>query len=139
MHVMVINVIPTFQAADRDNLTTISMRRFLDHEPVQWLHNGKYNTPSSVACEHLDNCLPQTSQDLILKPVRVATSRSARQTYLNSLLFMIASSILFGLAIVAYIIFYIEYIPQIGIERVVHLQYGFVDSPRPGYAQEHGG
>jgi hypothetical protein len=97
--------------------------------------NGKYNTPSSVACEHLDNCLPQTSQDLILKPVRVATSRSARQTYLNSLLFMIASSILFGLAIVAYIIFYIEYIPQIGIERVVHLQYGFVDSPRPGYAQ----
>jgi hypothetical protein len=48
---------------------------------------------------------------------------------------MIASSILFGLAIVAYIIFYIEYIPQIGIERVVHLQYGFVDSPRPGYAQ----
>lgn len=41
---------------------------------------------------------------------------------------MIASSILFGLAVIAYILFYIEYIPQIGIERVVHLQYGFVAS-----------
>ena len=60
-----------------------------------------------------------------MKPVRVATSKPARQTYLNSLLFLIASSILLGLATVAYIIFYFNYVPQIGIERIVHLQYGY--------------
>lgn len=65
---------------------------------------------------------------MILRPIRVATSRPARQTYLNSLLFIIASSILFALAVVAYILFYIEYIPQINIERVIHLQYGYVDA-----------
>ncbi|KAH7342211.1 putative adipose-regulatory protein-domain-containing protein [Rhexocercosporidium sp. MPI-PUGE-AT-0058] len=67
--------------------------------------------------------------DLILKPVRVATSKPARQTYLNTILFMITSSILFGLAVFAYILFYYNYVPQIGIERVIHLQYG--DGPHP--------
>ncbi|KAH7412604.1 putative adipose-regulatory protein-domain-containing protein [Cadophora sp. MPI-SDFR-AT-0126] len=62
--------------------------------------------------------------DLILKPVRVATSKPARQTYLNTILFMITSSILLGLAVFAYILFYYNYVPQIGIERVIHLQYG---------------
>jgi hypothetical protein len=63
-------------------------------------------------------------QDLILTPVRVATSKPARQTYLNTFLFMITSSILLGLAVLAYILFYLNYVPQIGIERVIHLQYG---------------
>ncbi|KAK0121388.1 hypothetical protein ONS96_011561 [Cadophora gregata f. sp. sojae] len=62
--------------------------------------------------------------DLILKPVRVATSKPARKTYLNTILFMITSSILLGLAVFAYILFYYNYVPQIGIERVIHLQYG---------------
>ncbi|KFY95758.1 hypothetical protein V498_03154 [Pseudogymnoascus sp. VKM F-4517 (FW-2822)] len=34
------------------------------------------------------------------------------------------SATLFGLAIVAYVLFYVNYIPKIGIEREVHLQYG---------------
>ncbi|KFY46849.1 hypothetical protein V494_00305 [Pseudogymnoascus sp. VKM F-4513 (FW-928)] len=34
------------------------------------------------------------------------------------------STTLFGLAIVAYVLFYANYIPKIGIEREVHLQYG---------------
>ncbi|KAL2076216.1 hypothetical protein VTL71DRAFT_1159 [Oculimacula yallundae] len=67
--------------------------------------------------------------DLIRKPVRIATSKPARQTYLNTALFMITSSILFGFAVVAYILFYYNYVPQIGIERVIHLQYG--DGPHP--------
>jgi len=61
-----------------------------------------------------------------MKPVRVAMSKPARQTYLNTLLFMIASSILLGLAIVAYILFYFNYVPQMGIERIIHLQYGYL-------------
>jgi len=59
-----------------------------------------------------------------MKPVRLATSKPARQTYLNTVLFMITSAILLGLASCAYILFYFNYVPQIGIERVIHLQYG---------------
>jgi seipin len=33
--------------------------------------------------------------------------------------------ILLGLAVVAYGLFYFNYVPQIGIERVIHLQYGY--------------
>ncbi len=64
-------------------------------------------------------------QDLILTPVRVATSKPARQTYINTLMFMITSTILLGLAVFSYILFYFNYVPQIGIERVIHLQYGY--------------
>ncbi|KAK2624747.1 hypothetical protein QTJ16_005940 [Diplocarpon rosae] len=70
-----------------------------------------------------------TMQDLILKPVRIATSKPARQTYLNTVLFMITSLILLGLAVLAYVVFYYSYVPQIGIEHVIHLQYG--DGPHP--------
>ncbi|CZT06483.1 uncharacterized protein RAG0_12188 [Rhynchosporium agropyri] len=62
--------------------------------------------------------------DLILKPARVVTSKPARQTYLNTALFMITSSVLFGFAVFAYILLYYNYVPQISIERVIHLQYG---------------
>ena len=64
-------------------------------------------------------------QDLIMKPVRVATSKPAQQTYLNTILFMVTSSILLGLAVFAYILFYLNYVPQIGIERIIHLQYRY--------------
>lgn len=59
-----------------------------------------------------------------MKPVHVATSKPARVTYLNTILFMVTSSILLGLAVVAYTAFYFSYVPQIGIEKVIHLQYG---------------
>ncbi|RQM06126.1 hypothetical protein DH86_00003378, partial [Scytalidium sp. 3C] len=62
--------------------------------------------------------------ETILAPVRIATSKPARQTYLNVILFASASALLWGLAVIAYILFYIEYMPHIGIERTVHLQYG---------------
>jgi uncharacterized membrane protein YwzB len=52
------------------------------------------------------------------------SSKPARQTYLNTVLFMIVSAILLGLAAIAYILFYLNYVPQIDIERVIHLQYG---------------
>jgi len=58
--------------------------------------------------------------------VRAAASKPARQTYLNTILFMITFAILLGLAVFAYILFYFNYVPQIGIERVIHLQYGYV-------------
>ncbi|KAH8598745.1 putative adipose-regulatory protein-domain-containing protein [Bisporella sp. PMI_857] len=67
--------------------------------------------------------------DLINKPIQVVTSKPARQTYLNTILFVTTSTILLGLAVVAYILFYYNYVPQIGIERTIHLQYG--DGPHP--------
>jgi len=39
---------------------------------------------------------------------------------------MTTSAILLGLAVVAYILFYLNYVPQIGVERIIHLQYGYV-------------
>jgi seipin len=62
-------------------------------------------------------------QDLILRPVRIASSKQAQQTYLNTVLLLTTSTVLLGLAAFAYILFYMS-IPQIGIERVVHLQFG---------------
>jgi hypothetical protein len=64
-------------------------------------------------------------QDLILRPVRIASSKQAQQTYLNTLLLLTTSTVLLGLAAFAYTLFYMS-IPQIGIERVVHLQFGYV-------------
>ncbi|KAH6678664.1 putative adipose-regulatory protein-domain-containing protein [Halenospora varia] len=67
--------------------------------------------------------------DIVLKPLRVATSKPAQKTYLNAILFTITSTILLGLAIVAYGLFYYNYVPQINIDRIIHLQYG--DGPHP--------
>ena len=64
-----------------------------------------------------------------MRPVRLASSRSARKAYLNTALFLTTSATLLGLAIVAYVLFYVNYIPKIGIEREVHLQYGYVPTP----------
>lgn len=66
-------------------------------------------------------------QDLILKPYHVATSKPAQKTYLNTLLLMITSAILLGLAVIAYVLFYFNFVPQTSIEKTIHLQYGFVD------------
>lgn len=74
----------------------------------------------------MPNIISNTLQDLIFRPVRLASSISARKAYLNTALFLATSATLFGLAIVAYILFYVNYIPKIGIEREVHLQYGYV-------------
>ncbi|CAG8983645.1 hypothetical protein HYALB_00004076 [Hymenoscyphus albidus] len=62
--------------------------------------------------------------DTALAPFRVATSKPAQKTYLNTFLFLITSTVLLGVAIVAYGLFYFNFVPQIGIERVIHLQYG---------------
>jgi seipin len=62
-------------------------------------------------------------QDLVLRPVRIASSKQAQQTYLNTILLLTTSAILLGLAAFAYILFYMS-IPKVGFEKVVHLQFG---------------
>ncbi|KAH8665976.1 putative adipose-regulatory protein-domain-containing protein [Tricladium varicosporioides] len=67
--------------------------------------------------------------DIVLRPFRIATSKPAQKTYLNAILFTITTTILLGLAIVAYGLFYYNYVPQINIERTIHLQYGHGPHP----------
>ena len=42
-----------------------------------------------------------------------------------------AAQDLFAAAAVAYWVFYFNYVPQIGLERVVHLQFGYVVNNSP--------
>ena len=44
---------------------------------------------------------------------------------MKTLLFVTTSLILFGMSAVAYWTFYHNFVPQIGLEREVHLQFGY--------------
>jgi hypothetical protein len=54
------------------------------------------------------------------------TSKTAQRTLLKTVLFGILSAGLFGLACVAYLAFYHEYLPDQVFTVPVHLQYGYV-------------
>ena len=71
------------------------------------------------------------TQDALIAPFRALISKQAQRAYLGTLLFIGASIFLFGVSTVAYWIFYFNYIPQIGLERVVHLQFGYMTGHRP--------
>lgn len=58
----------------------------------------------------------------MLKPVRIASSKQAQHTYINTILLVSGSVSLFGLAIIAYLLLYMS-IPPVGFEKVVHLQF----------------
>lgn len=56
-------------------------------------------------------------------PIRLATSKFALKAYLTSILFFSTTFLLFGVAVIAYVLFYWSYIPRIGFTRAIHLQY----------------
>ena len=56
-------------------------------------------------------------------PIRVATSPVLLRTYLRTVLLFLTSTILLGVAVVAYSSFYYSYIPVRGINVPVYLQY----------------
>ena len=53
-------------------------------------------------------------------------SPPARKAYLRTVLFAATSVFLLGISSVAYALLYYNYVPQVGIERAVHLQFGYV-------------
>lgn len=63
------------------------------------------------------------AKDTVLKPYHIATSKPARRAYLTTFLVILASLLLLGLAVIAYSLFYWNYIPRIGFSRTVHLQF----------------
>ena len=76
---------------------------------------------------------PRRSQTLIeryketaLLPLNAAISKPAQKAYLGTSLFIATSFILFGIASLAYALFYYNYVPQNNVERVIHLQFGYV-------------
>ncbi|GAB7339482.1 hypothetical protein MBLNU457_6103t1 [Dothideomycetes sp. NU457] len=68
----------------------------------------------------------QIWKDVALTPIRVLTSKFAIKAYITSILYVITAFALFLLAVAAYITFYWTYIPQIGFERTLHLQFDSV-------------
>ncbi|KAF3917764.1 Seipin [Dactylellina cionopaga] len=64
----------------------------------------------------------------ISRPVHNAysnvTSKSAQKAYIQTILAIILAVLLLGFACVGYILFYLNYIPQIGLDTTVHLIYG---------------
>jgi hypothetical protein len=59
----------------------------------------------------------------LLKPFDILFSKSARRAYLTTFLVIVGALLLLGLAIVAYTLFYWTYIPRIGFERTIYLQF----------------
>ncbi len=65
-------------------------------------------------------------QDYVRGTYSVVTSKAAQRTLLNTVLLVIASTILYGFAAVGYILFYHNYLPDQVTTVPVHLQYGLV-------------
>ncbi|KAF3909575.1 Seipin [Arthrobotrys entomopaga] len=59
-----------------------------------------------------------------------ASSKAALRAYIQAGLAIVLSICLFGLACFAYILFYLNYIPQVGLETPVHLIYGQIQNKR---------
>ncbi|KAK0870674.1 hypothetical protein LTR87_013220 [Friedmanniomyces endolithicus] len=73
-------------------------------------------------------------KSLLLKPFHIALSKTALRAYLTTFLAVATAIVLFGFAVTAYILFYWSYIPRIGFERTVHLQFDNVYSNTPAGA-----
>ncbi|KAF2843323.1 hypothetical protein M501DRAFT_994219 [Patellaria atrata CBS 101060] len=63
------------------------------------------------------------AKDTAFMPFRAAISKPARRTYIGTALFILTGFLLAGIAITAYISFYISYIPTRGFSRPIHLQF----------------
>lgn len=70
-----------------------------------------------------------TIQNALAEFVRRFFSKRAQKTYLGIVLFLTVSTLMILVSAIAYGIFYYRFIPQVGLERVVHLQFGLVKRP----------
>ncbi|EEP82490.1 conserved hypothetical protein [Uncinocarpus reesii 1704] len=65
-----------------------------------------------------------TLRATITAPFKAIASKSAQRAYLGTLFFLVTVFSLLGVSIVSYWVFYYNYVPQISLERLVHLQFG---------------
>ncbi|KAL5338683.1 putative adipose-regulatory protein-domain-containing protein [Aspergillus crustosus] len=62
----------------------------------------------------------------LLEPLRPLVSKNALAAYLGTFLFFATATFMIFISIFAYGVFYYKFIPQAGLERFVHLQFGYV-------------
>ncbi|KAL8778541.1 MAG: hypothetical protein Q9213_007370 [Squamulea squamosa] len=67
-----------------------------------------------------------------LVPFHAAVSKPAQKAYLGTFLFATTSLFLLGFSTVAYALFYFNFVPQVSVERTIHLQFG-TDNIREGH------
>ncbi|KAI0198188.1 putative adipose-regulatory protein-domain-containing protein [Astrocystis sublimbata] len=67
--------------------------------------------------------------EYVKAPYRVATSSTAKRTYISTVLFVFASVVLLAIAALAYPIFYYNYVPKKLISVPLHLQYNAGPNP----------
>lgn len=70
-------------------------------------------------------------QDTLDRAYDVITSRPARRTLLNTILLATASTVLYVIAVVAYVLFYRNFLPDQVATVPLHLQYGYAIVERP--------
>ncbi|KAL4915302.1 putative adipose-regulatory protein-domain-containing protein [Aspergillus aurantiobrunneus] len=63
-------------------------------------------------------------KNTLLEPLRPLLSKNALTAYLNTFLFIATTICMIFVSIFAYGVFYYNFIPQVGLERIVHLQFG---------------
>ncbi|KAF2487587.1 putative adipose-regulatory protein-domain-containing protein [Neohortaea acidophila] len=68
-------------------------------------------------------------KNTLLKPFDYILSQTAIRAYLTTFLFLLTSLLLLAAAVTAYVLFYYTYIPRIGFERTIHLQFDDVYRP----------
>lgn len=62
--------------------------------------------------------------------MRPLLSKQAQKAYLGTLLFVLTAICMVFISAFAYAIFYYNFIPQVGLERIVHMQFECVQDPR---------
>ncbi|KAL3430742.1 putative adipose-regulatory protein-domain-containing protein [Aspergillus tetrazonus] len=62
--------------------------------------------------------------DTLLEPLRVLVSRNALTAYLSTFMFFATAICMVFVSALAYGVFYYNFIPRVGLERIVHLQFG---------------
>ncbi|CAO1601732.1 hypothetical protein XANCAGTX0491_005374 [Xanthoria calcicola] len=62
--------------------------------------------------------------DIALVPFHAVLSKPAQKAYLGSFLLATTSLFLLALSTIAYALFYFNYVPQVSVERTIHLQFG---------------
>jgi hypothetical protein len=65
-------------------------------------------------------------KDTLMEPLRVLVSRNALTAYLSTFLFFATAICMIFVSALAYGVFYNNFIPRVGLERIVHLQFGWV-------------
>ena len=63
-------------------------------------------------------------QDALISRLRPLASKKFQKAYMGIFLFITTALFMIGVSTVAYFIFYYKFIPQVELQRPVHLQFG---------------